>query len=162
MREYKLPFEKSHTKAFGNWYVQGIYLNDSKRFSGPVKEGEKSQLVQDICKKFNEHELSKQHRLSAKPFREVYPESVWNDKLPDILIEKPDEYFFAKGKAFVETNENYGPIPEDISTFNDMHSGQKSRDPLFAASPDVASLIKDSDELKIPLVNHLVRRYFDC
>jgi predicted AlkP superfamily phosphohydrolase/phosphomutase len=157
-----VSYDPKRSKAFGNWYVQGIYINDKRRFGGIVSEGEElSLLVDEICRVFNSNEESIKHQLKAVSYRRHHLDTQWSDKLPDIIIEKPDEMFFGKQKDFITRNTNYGPIPQNISGFNDMHSGQKSTKPLFAISSGLSSLIHQDDERDIQLVFKVIARFFN-
>lgn len=157
-----LNFNPRKTKAFGNWYVHGIYINDDDRFGGIVKQEEIAPLVKKICEDFNATEEAKKYKMKAAPFREKYSDSKWEREFPDIEIEKPDEMFFLGQGAFVSNNPNFGPIPENIVGLTDMNSGQKSRLPLFEASDGVSSLIRESDSLELTLVHDLIVRYFEA
>jgi hypothetical protein len=155
-------FDSLQTKAFGSTYVAGIFVNDQNRFDGPVDDSEIDGVVDDICERFNQDEEAQRHELEALPNRRNHRDSPFYDKLPDILIEKPDEYFFKTGlEEFVNINANYGPVPENLRGLPDMNSGQKSRRPLFLASPKVAKLITESDELNLQLIYHLAVRFFE-
>lgn len=155
-------FDPRNTKAFGRWYVSGIFINDQRRFGGPVNEGDELDgLVDEICDSFNAHATAREHAMQATPFRRLHHDSKWCDRLPDILIDKPDEIFFARTPGFVTANRNYGPIPENIERLSDMNSGQKSRDPLFAISDGLAPLIRDDDTRDLCLVHKVIMRYFN-
>lgn len=154
-------FDPRRTKAFGNWYVPGIYINDKRRFGGPVHDGkELDRLVDEISERFNNHENARRHSLEARAFRREHLGSPWANRLPDILIEKPDEVFFGRTEGFVTPNPNYGPIPERIAGLNDMHSGQKSRHPLFLISDGMKKHIYPGDSLDLRLVYSVISRYF--
>lgn len=156
-----INFCAKSTRAFGHWYVQGIYINDKERFGGPVKPGvELDALVDQICKEFNSNSIARQYKMSARPFRRDYLDSPWSNEFVDILIDKPDEMFFGRDQSFVEPNKNYGPLSENIEGLSDMNSGQKSRFPLFIMSSGLADLVKDDDEKNICLVHKVITRCF--
>ena len=161
--EIKGPsFLSSQTKAFGSTYVAGIFVNDQHRFGGPVEDAEIDNLVDEICERLNATEDAKNNNLKAVPNRRNHKGIDLYDKLPDILVEKPDEYFFKTGlEQFINTNTNYSPVPENLAGLPDMNSGQKSRLPLFLASSDVSGLIQESDKLDLTLVHHLAVRFFE-
>lgn len=157
-----MAFDPWRTRAFGHWHIPGIYINDQRRFGGPVSEGEQMDgLVDEICACFNAHPTARDHAMTAKPFRRLHRDSPFFDKLPDIFIEKPDEMFFAREPGFVTINPNYGPVPENIERLTDMNSGQMGRDPLFAISAGLTPYLRDEDARDPRLVHALVTRYFD-
>jgi predicted AlkP superfamily phosphohydrolase/phosphomutase len=156
-----INFAPSSSRAFGYWYLPGIFINDKKRFGGPVSDKELDELVDEICVDFNQDELAKQHNMTAIPYRRIHQDSHWSEHMPDILIDKPDEVFFIGKGDFVSQNPNYGPGPDNIAGLTDMNSGQKSQDVIFEASEGVTKLIKDGDPHDLRLVHHLIARYFN-
>lgn len=157
----KDEFDKEKTLAFSNWYMPGIYINDS-RFFGAVKEEERKSLVKNICDVINEHPDSVTHGVTAEPYREYFSGSKYNEKLPDIRLKMPDYIFAAKDvSSYIEKNPKYGPVPNLFVVDSDMHSGTKSSAALCLVDGETAAMIKEEDALNLTIVNKLVRRFFD-
>jgi predicted AlkP superfamily phosphohydrolase/phosphomutase len=149
----------SKTRAFGLRYVPGIYINDQLRFGGPVQfEKDYKSTVQEIVERFNENESTRKNDLSARPYRPQYSESKYESLLPDIWIDHPDKYFFEQSGAFIQSNNNYGPINSLKRIEQDMFTGIKGRYPLLCISPDLARLVKADDERDLTLAYKLIIR----
>ena len=107
---YRTQWEK--TKAFTGWYDPRIFINDSRRFNGPVKEDEIDQMVAQICGDFNKTPEAKEYYMEAKPYRKLYPDAKYNHYLPDIKIHCPTTIFPAPDEGpFIRPNEDYAPLP---------------------------------------------------
>lgn len=152
-------FDPKKTKAFSNYYMAGVYINDSRRFRGCVSEGEElDALVDEICDKINEHPVSKEYGITGVPFRRNYPSSKYNDFLPDIRLERPDSTFAVNEGPYVAVNDRYGPLSDDLPDATDMHTGQKGRHPLFVFNKEMAKY--DDEACKnLTAVYEMLRRY---
>jgi len=80
--------------AFGHYYVSGIFINDKKRFNGPVGDNDYDRLVKEICQSFNDTPEAAAYDMEAKPYRGEFFGGRYSDYLPDIKIECPDTSFF--------------------------------------------------------------------
>lgn len=151
----------SRATAFGHWYLTGIFINDQKRFGGPVSPSEVAPLVTKICDDFNATEEAKQFEMEARPYRAENPDSKYGDHLADVKIHCSDEIFFSKFPGpFVRPNPDYKPMESIENIKGGMHSGQKGRHPLFCCCSQTAKLIKDDDPLDLTLVYKLTQRVF--
>ena len=147
--------------AFGHWYLSGIFVNEERRFGGPVKENQVDEVVSKLCDDFNSTAESKQHEMKAKPYRCLYPDAKFYDRLPDIKIHCSDEYFVSSDPGkFVRPNPDYAPLTKIDHVKGGMHSGQKGRHPLFCCDNETAKLIKEDDALDLTLVYKLTERIF--
>ena len=134
-------FDQKLTKAFSNYYMQGVYINDAERFGGPlVNPNDINSLVDEICEAINSDPISAEYEMNAYAYRRKFKDRKFEQFLPDIHIQKPDSMFFTNTGSYVSRNERYGPLDDDLSNATDMHSGQKSRYPLFSYNPEISSL----------------------
>jgi hypothetical protein len=97
-----IPFDTTNSKAFfmptGIW-MHGIYINDKKRFGGPIDEKDKKRISEDITNSFNSNPIALDHNLIAK----LQPESTSSPHFPDVIIEGKDGYMTSnEGKTFLE------------------------------------------------------------
>ena len=110
-----------HSQAFGHWYLSGIFVNDQRRFGGPVSEPEVESLTDRICERFNESRWAKEFSIEAKPYRRLHPKARYSDHLPDIKLHCSDEIFVSiePGKV-VRPNPDFGPVAdlEDVKGGN--------------------------------------------
>ena len=149
-------FDTVGTKAFSNYYMQGVYIND-QRFGGVVQDSQTEKLVEEICETINQNPVSQEHEMRAYPYKRQFAGRKFEPFLPDIHIQKPDSMFFTSHGSYVSRNLRYGPLNEDISSATDMHSGQKSRHPLYYFSPSLESI--DPTELSdLTAVYELAKR----
>lgn len=158
--KYGIPIKREKTKAFTGRYISGMYVNDFKRFQGPVNEHELDNLVDEIVKVFNTYSLAQKHNLEARPYRRHHKGAFKYDLLPDIWVDRPDSLFFeAKGK-FVEENHEYGPLGESLEhVTRDQYTGTKGRHPLFICSKGLSEHIKEEDERNLTLAYKVIERY---
>lgn len=83
-------FDAKATLAFSITFSNGqhgIFINDKKRFGGPVTAQQVEQLTTLIIEKFNTHPESLKHNFTA---RKSPKNSV--DRFPDIILDLPDGY----------------------------------------------------------------------
>lgn len=148
------------TKAFCDWYVSAVFVNDEKRFGGPVKESELNDVVDQICEKFNSHTVSKKHEMKAMPYRRNHLNARYEQFLPDIKVDCHESIFFVKEGPFMSENPDYERLPDLTSVKGSMHSGQKGRHPLFVCDQKTRELIDDKDPLDLTLIYKLTERIF--
>jgi predicted AlkP superfamily phosphohydrolase/phosphomutase len=156
-------FNQEISKAFGHYYISGIYINDTRRFNGPIKEGhELDTLVYQICDTFNNTSEADTFSMKAVPFRSKHCDTNFSDYLPDILIEKPDSIFFSgDGNKLIYPNPSYGPIPDDLKIVgSDMYSGIKGRHPILLMDNKTSALLRDDDPTNLTVVYKLIDRIF--
>ncbi len=156
-------FDTKLTRAFGHFYISGAYINDTRRFGGPVKEGDElSSLVTEICETFNKSPEANTYKMTAKPYRSEHLDASYSDYLPDIIIEKPDSIFFQDtGKELIQPSSVYGPLPEDLSLItSDMYTGTKGRNPIMFMDQKTKSLLKENDPSDLTVVYKLINRIF--
>ena len=153
-------FDPKKTVAFGNYYSRGIYINDQKRFGGPIKTSEVDSIVDELCVAVNNDERSQEIGLVVAPYRRKYMDKRFSDILADIVIEAPDTNFVMGEGAFISRNSGYGPLSEDLSSIeSDMHSGQKGHQPLCFFSDGLSDLVSDEDANNLTFIYHLIRKY---
>ncbi len=159
-------FNKKSTLAFGNFFdsgnFAGIYINDKRRFGGPVAEGRcLNELRKEICDSFNEDPVWRNHNMQASPYRSLFDGARYEHLLPDIRIEKPDSVFFSgrRNLAIIE-NKNFSPLTEDISKGWYPYSGVKGCHPLFFTDSETGKYLENGDPKDLRLVYHLIDRAF--
>ena len=70
-----------------NDWNHGIYINDEKRFHGPVSEEKMENIIAQIIEAINNNELIAKHGIKA-----IKRSGGVNPLYPDILFELPDGY----------------------------------------------------------------------
>lgn len=160
-------FSKSRSLAFGSFYEIGnfacIFINDKKRFGGPVSSDEKSigKIVDNICANFNSDPVCQKYNLHAKPYRVDFKNSKFYDLFPDIQICKPDTMYSSSKKwKFVCDNENLKPFEDNVKNVRYPHSGIKGSDPLFVFSKELERYIVSDDPNDLRLAYFMIERYF--
>jgi predicted AlkP superfamily phosphohydrolase/phosphomutase len=151
------PVDWDTSEAFGARYVSGIYINDHRRFGGPVADGpDVRALAQDICDAVNATTEAKEFDLRARPYRERHTGAAFFDLLPDVWIDKPDSVFFEGKGAFVAPNEDYGPIDSLYNINRDMYTGIKRRYPLVAIDREMTRYIPELQPSDLTLVYRII------
>ena len=103
------------TKAFGSTYIPGIFINDQRRFGGPIREDAVEKLVDEIVDAFNQLDSAERIGMVAKPYRSLLSGQE-ADKLPDIKLHNSEGVFFDDRVGSLSfQNPFYGPVPEDLS-----------------------------------------------
>jgi predicted AlkP superfamily phosphohydrolase/phosphomutase len=168
-RPHRFPFtrfSKLSTKAFGTFFdtgnFGGIFINDEERFGGPIRsDHEIDSLVKEICTSINTSKEAVEWNLHARPYRSRFKDSKFHYVMPDIEIEKPDELYFTCRKGiFIDPNNNYGPVPENITGIRYPFTGAKGSNPMFVYSNSMQHLIKEDDPNDLRLAYHLIDRSF--
>lgn len=150
--------DMKRTRAFGFTFIPGIFLND-ERFGGPVtSDTEKKQLVESICASFNESSECKAEGISAEPYREQHIKARFEKMLPDIWINKPDEFFTVEQGPLVQANPWYGAIPAVAQLPQSVYTGLKGRHPLCVFSGDRETLVQPGDPNDLTLANRVIKR----
>jgi len=166
-REMITQFKPTKTKAFGTFFdsgnFAGIFINDAKRFAGPVADSEDvDKLVDEICTKFNADNETQKHNLQAVPYRRRFKESKFFDLMPDIQIEKPDTtYCSGRNWAFISENPNLKPFEDKLEGVSYPHTGLKGTDPLFVYSKNLESCIDKNDSNDLRMAYRLISRFFE-
>ena len=155
-------FVRDKTKAFGTYHCSGVYINDSRRFGGPVPEGQEMRaLVREICGTFNASSEAGLYGMQARPYRERHMSARFADQLPDIIIEHPDSIFFdGRTTQLIRPNPNYGPLPPLEDVDEDMFTGQKGRHPVLLMDFGTQALVRQDDPRDLTIVYHLIDRIF--
>jgi predicted AlkP superfamily phosphohydrolase/phosphomutase len=155
-------FDRDKTIAFGQYYVSGIYINDTDRFGGPVKQDEIAGYVEQIAQAFNASPEAATYDMRAEVYRSLHSNEAYSDQLPDLIIHKPDPIFFdGRGQEFVEANPVFGPLPEDLNVvFTDMYTGTKGSYPIMFMDTATAALLNDDDPDDLTVTYRLVERLF--
>ncbi len=149
----------SGTQAFGNHYVPGIYLNDS-RFGGPVPDDAREGLVKKLCDLFNKEPEAIEHNMKARPYRGEYPNAFFSDALPDVWIDRPDHIFFTnRGDGLITPNPNLGPIDCWPEQGKDFHTGVKGRYALLLTSASLEPFYPE-DMTTVGAVYHIAQNLF--
>jgi len=151
--------DRKVSKAFGNDYVDGLYINDA-RFGGPVTESERAQVIADIQKAFIAYPAAKEHGMSLKLYRDTFEGVKYQDHLPDLILGEFDELHMVGKGDFIYRNPNYGPVPPLSEIEEDMFSGQKGSHPLFFMNQKLAALVQEDDPDNLTLVYRLMERVF--
>lgn len=166
MRQPLTRFSKKRTKLFGTFYeignCAGFFVNDSKRFGGPVKSSEAEDLlVNEVCDAFNSDPLVQKYKLSARPYRSLYKGTKNYDLMPDIMLDKPDSiYFSGRNPDFMIDNPNLKPMAEDISGIRYPYTGVKGRDPVFVFSCGLEEYVDDFGPNDMRKAYKLIESYF--
>ena len=149
------------SKAFGHWYLSGIFVNDQRRFGGPVAESQTKEITESICLDFNNTDEAKKYGMEARPYRSLFPDAKYNDSLPDVKIHCSDEIFFSRFPGeFFRPNPDYQPLRSISHVRGGMHSGQKGRHPLFCCNNGLKDIIREDDPRDLTLVYKVTKRLF--
>lgn len=108
-------FDPLHSLAFNNTRrnaIHGIYINDKRRFGGPVSESDMEALEEQILQDFNCHPDVLKHGLSArKPFK---PEGKYSVYYPDIIVDMPEGYAPSNDEAAFIKRYSFPDRPIDL------------------------------------------------
>lgn len=155
----KINWEK--TKVFGDWYSNGLYINDKKRFNGSVLEESINKTVEKVCQDLNNCPEARKYNLKAFSYREKYKEYKFYDWLPDIWIDTPDEIFnFGQNKNFINKNPWFGKIRNLKHIPSSMFTGIKGRRPICIMNENLARLIENNDARDLTLIYKITDRFF--
>lgn len=118
------PFNPKKTRAFSQSFSSGqhgIYINDEKRFGGPVKPDDIKKIAEEVAAHFNSHPIAQQHGLTAKTKPESSSPAAY--KFPDIVLDCPDGYFTTnKFKKFIVKTD----IPKEALDLHDVKKGVRT------------------------------------
>jgi len=93
-------FDGANTLAFCmpmyDW-CSGIYINDKKRFNGPVDSKDVSSLSSGICSVFNKLSLAQKHGLKCR--MKPASNSPAASYFPDIILDCPDGYLVSNSSS---------------------------------------------------------------
>ncbi len=153
-------YDWSKSVAFGSTYIPGIYINDERFMGRKYSTSEYDHLINDICQKFNQIPSNDRLNMNAVPYRQNHLGQKHSDCLPDIKIEGSEGVFFSeKLKTLIRENENYGPIPKDLSKVNHAaFTGDKGPNPIFVCSKNVVDYMEDDDSKDLTVIYNLINR----
>ncbi len=157
IRDKTKGYDFKATKAFSQSNIHGVYVNDIRRFGGPIKEGnDLDELVDQIVTFLNSNEEFKAAGMKASPYRRNYPDAFYADFLPDVWVDFPDDVFFdSQEPTFIVPNKQFAPILDLRDVPTDVNSGQKGKNPLFAMSPGLKESFDQLDATDLTAVYDL-------
>ena len=153
--------DQNTTEVFGHWYFNGLYINDTKRFGGPVELDRAKALVEEVCLELNNQKEFITNGWKANPYREQYQGSKFSAFLPDIWIEAPDHmFFFGQGRKLIQKNPWYKKIKTLKNIPTSMFTGTKGRHPICIVNEKLATLVASDDRLDLTIVYKLISRLY--
>ena len=159
-----LWFDQSNSLAFcrSEGDVAGIFVNDNKRFCGPVKESDIDKISLQICESINKSEEAQKYNLEAYVTKELFQGDKFKNLVPDILVSKPlnmksmtttTSQFYTKNKWFDK--------PIDLKEVkHDNWTGSKKPNAMFYFTPELESLIHQEDKKDLTLTYKIADRFF--
>lgn len=140
-------FNQGRTLAFckttGDW-SHGIYVNDEKRFAGPVPEGEIVATRDRIVELINSDLVAKEHGISARTLPNT--SGVALGYFPDVQLVVPNGYLTSdKGKQFIS---EYVPPASQSSLSAVMRGdilGIKSHSPIACFGEAACEIFDKTD-----------------
>ncbi|MBE0471437.1 MAG: alkaline phosphatase family protein [Methyloprofundus sp.] len=116
--ESMVTFDPKVSQAFSMAFstgVHGIYINDSKRFGGPVEQDQIGAVSVKIIEAFNAHPTSVEYGLKA--YKKSPSNEGCSDIFPDIYIQVPDGYLTSNEfSEFVSKH----PLPDELVDFREI------------------------------------------
>lgn len=164
VRESLKLYDWKHSYAFGHDFVSGVFINDSERFDGPVKdEQEIDKMVSLICEKLNADKQMVELEVRAVPYRKRLKTAKYEKYLPDIIFEGSEGIFFDDGgSTLFRRNKNYGSVPRELGLVTHAaHSGDKGVNPICLMDSALAGLVSEFDAKNLTLVYNLTERVLD-
>lgn len=153
----QIDFDK--TIAFSHNYVPGIYLND-ERFLNKISSTEREDLLERIIHLFNNTAEAKKYKLSAKPYRKFFGDSLAHDELPDIWIDIPDTIFPEQKGAFIQLNPYY-KLYETLTTApRDLLTGIKGRKALCFVEKEFVNGLDLNNTYDLTVAYNLILNHF--
>ncbi len=154
-------YDWNKSVAFGSNYIAGIYINDKRRFGGPVdSEADRKKLITEIRHKFNDIPSKERCGITAVSYRDLHKNGKFSDFLPDIIFEGSEGIFFDDmGEKFVWLNKNYGLVPKEL--FKVKHAafaGDKGKNPICLISKQTEMFVHESDRRNLTLVYKIADR----
>ncbi len=161
-----VPFDKNETKAFSRGTVNGIFINDKKRFNGPVELKDVEQITEQIIESINKDKEFIERGITAVKFKLKHnPNTSFYDFLPDIFIENNRGLkFVEQGDKVFLSMEGFVNKPYKLTEVKDDNwTGVKDFETLLCVSDDLFNrsqdLIKQDNDLT--LVYNLIKRNFN-
>jgi predicted AlkP superfamily phosphohydrolase/phosphomutase len=155
------PVDHGRSRAFGNSYVPGIYVNDVRFGARDPSAKEVELMTDELCSAFNAMPLAKEHHLRARPFRREHAGTPAFDLLPDVWIDHPEDLFPEGRGAAVQKNPNYRDWSELGGLTRDIGSGKKSADALCVVDPAfLGGIDPRMPGLDLTVVHQLVLNHF--
>nr|WP_302050953.1 alkaline phosphatase family protein [Vibrio coralliilyticus] len=150
------------TKAFcntmGDW-VHGVYIND-ERFSGPVKQREKEELVRKVVSLINNDPIYKDHNVKAVSQADY--KATHNDAFPDVIILVENGYLTDDK---IKNKLEKFLAPESKSVLSSITKGDilniKSHSPIFMLSNELLNKTECLDTVgDLTEVYKIICKYF--
>lgn len=153
-----ISYAFSHTK---NDWTHGIFINDEKRFKGPVLEKDIDKIRHEIIQAFNSDPTSQQHGLFAHPVNKNPENSI--NYFPDIIVTLPSGYL--TNNASNEFVKKFSR-PNGVSSLSSVLRGDiiamKSHEPLAVDCGKNAHKSKQAfDGRDLTAIYDLVLKKFD-
>ncbi|MAM57858.1 MAG: hypothetical protein CMN25_11030 [Salinicola sp.] len=146
--------------AFSAPYVHGFYINDAKRFGGPIAEENIEAEVNRLVALFNWETMQAQIPMRAAPYRANYEGAPKADLMPDIKIHQSGFAFpIWLGENWYEPNPDFAPVTSILGV-SGMHSGQKGDRPVLMADQGLADLVEPGDPMDLRLAHLLTKRLY--
>lgn len=161
--EFKNTFSEydwNSSVAFGHTYIPGIFINDKKRFNGPVKVEDINKVVDQICSVFNNIPKDERMAMTAIPYRSQQNKGKFWEFLPDIKFQGSEGIFFhEKITQLIFENPNYGPIPKQLSKVTHAaFSGDKGANPVCVMTKKTKEYISEKQKKDLTLIYKLVNK----
>lgn len=159
-----LWFDQSTSIAFcrSEGDVAGIFINDNKRFNGPVDVLNIHKKALEICESINLSEEAKKYKLKAYQTKDLFDGDKYKDLMPDILVSKPlnmKSMTTTTSKFFTENSWFNKPI--DLREVkHDNWTGSKKPNAMFYHSPELEELIRVEDKNDLTLTYKIADRFF--
>jgi hypothetical protein len=148
------------SKAFSNFYVPGVFINDV-RFGGPVlSEKESTELEEAIRNAFNSHPVAKEHRLTARSYRRQFRGSDAYDLLPDLWIDHPEDYFPEQQGLAVQENPFYKDWSDMTGLPRDIGGGKKSKKAMCVVGREFLGNLDPQGVYDLTVVHRLILNHF--
>ncbi|MGC6582162.1 MAG: alkaline phosphatase family protein [Akkermansiaceae bacterium] len=163
IRQKVRGFDVKRSLAFANTNIHGVYVNDARRFGGPVREGKNlDKVVDEIVETLNRNEQFLDAGMKARPYRRDHLDAHFADYLPDVWIDFPDDVFFdSNDPKFLTPNKQFAPILNLKDVPSDVNSGQKGKKPLFFYDEGQKNLVPPDGDLDLTLVYRMVTSFFE-
>jgi len=160
MRDALKEYDWSKSVAFGSKYISGIYINDQRRFNGPVAEKDVDSLVGEICVTFNALSNSERRDMIATPYRSANLDGKFSDALPDIMLSCSEGiFFYNSGNRIVWENPEYGPIPKDLQkVVHAAFTGDKGCNPVCLMDCQAAAYLSEHEPKNLTTVYNLAHQ----
>ena len=157
--ESLVTFNSKESKAFSTLIGDchhGIWVNDDKRFGGPVTANEVENVKSEIVKRISANSEARKHNVTAT-VRANLEGAIY---FPDVILDIPDGYVSSNDSkiAFKEFKTPNGPHKVDIVTKGQLLSGKSSK--AMAVLVDGKWDMSNSTPNDLTIVhNHILSRF---